>query len=156
MGEKGKVYVINCSATNVCPSNNHGTIDNRGSKSVKVQPPCNFGEILTKVAQTTSRMLNISSQTDSHSMCDVRTVDAFKDNVSPTHSNRTEEVPRLLHRISKGEKYIATINRINVMLKDLIAEPANFCSTKKTVCRKILRVISDESKWAIRNPISSQ
>ena len=101
-------------------------------------------------------MLNISSQTDSHSMCDVRTVDAFKDNVSPTDSNRTEDVPRLIHRISKGEKYIATITRINVMLKDLLAEPANFCSTKKTVCRKILRVISDESKWAIRNPISSQ
>ena len=101
-------------------------------------------------------MLNISSQTDSQSMCDIRTVEAFEDSISQTNSNKTEEVPRLILRISNGEKYIATINRINVMLKDLLAEPATFCSTNKTACKKILRIISDESKWAIRNPISSQ
>ena len=101
-------------------------------------------------------MLNISSQTDSQSMCDIRTVEASEDNVSPADSNKTEEVPRLILRISKGEKYIATINKINTMLKDLIAEPATFCSRNRTVCKKILRIITDESKWAIRNPISSQ
>ena len=101
-------------------------------------------------------MLNISSQTDSQSMCDIRKVEAFDGSLSQANSNKTEEVPRLILAISNGEKYIATINRINVMLKDLLAVPATFCSTNKTVCKKILRVISDESKWAIRNPISSQ
>ena len=69
-------------------------------------------------------MLNISSQIDSQSMCDIKAVKAFKDDVSPANDNKSEEVPRLILAISNGEKYIATINRINVMLKDLLAEPA--------------------------------
>ena len=87
---------------------------------------------------------------------DVEKVGSLDNNVSPKDSNKTEAVSRSLVAISNGKRYIGTINKINLMLKDFLAEPATFCSSKKLACKKILQIISAETKEAITNPIEPQ
>ena len=119
----------------------------------KVQPPCNFGEILTEVAHRTSRMLNISNNTERPTTCDIQKIEQFNKDVQSKDINI---ISRSLLTISNGEKYIATINKINELLEEFLRLPATFCSTERSTCKKKLRLISVQCKRAISNEISSK
>ena len=120
-----------------------------------VLPPCNFGEILTQLAQRTSRMLNMSIQNESLSKCDMQGIDHFETNVSPQKSKLMVHAPRSLQE-SNAKKYIATLDKINKMLEELIKCPQSSCSFKNNDIHREMQSIIIEVKRAISNPITSQ
>ena len=120
-----------------------------------VLPPCNFGEILTQLAQRTSRMLNMSNQNESLSKCDMQGMDHFETNISSQKNTLTEHASRSVQE-SNGKKYIATLDKINKMLEELIKCPQSSCSFKNNDIHREMQSIIIECKRAISNPITSQ
>ena len=96
-------------------------------------------------------MLNISNHIKNPNTCDIRKIENDED------INMNEKVSESILAISNGEKYIATINKINGLLEELLGLPATSCGSKekKSRCNKRLRLISVECKRALSNPINS-
>ena len=100
-------------------------------------------------------MLNMSNQNESLSKCDMQGMDHFETNISLQKNTLTEHASRSL-RESNGKKYIATLDKINNMLEELIRYSQSSYSFKNNDINREMQSIIIEVKRAISNPITLQ